>query len=72
MSLAVAAEALFVSPLQPSEHPTAAQVEAAIDDSLRSFGGPSGCACWLAAEYGDHPEVAADRMRWALELTTTN
>ncbi|MFG1920591.1 hypothetical protein [Cryptosporangium sp. NPDC048952] len=70
MSLAVAAEALFVSPLQPSERPTPAEVEAAIDVSLRSFGGPTGCACWLAAEYGEHPEVAAERMRWALELTT--
>lgn len=72
MSLASAAEALFVSPLQPSEHPTPAEVDAAVDDSLRSFGGPTGCACWLAAEYGEHPEVAADRMRWALELIATH
>jgi hypothetical protein len=72
MALAVAAEALFVSPLQPSEHPTPAEVDAAVDDSLRSFGGPTGCACWLAAEYGEHPEVAAVRMRWALELTATH
>jgi hypothetical protein len=69
MTLAMLAEALFVSPLQPSEHPSPAQVRAAIDASLLSYGGPVGCASWLAAEYGDHPEVAADRMRWALQLT---
>jgi hypothetical protein len=69
MTLAMLAEALFVSPLQPSEHPSPAQVRAAIDASLHNYGGPSGCASWLAAEYGDHPEVAADRMRWALQLT---
>ena len=70
MTLAILAEALFVSPLQPSEHPTQAQVRAAIDASLRSYGGPLGCASWLAAEYGEHPEVAADRMRWALQLAS--
>lgn len=69
MMLAVLAEALFVSPLQPSEHPTPDQVQAAIDSSLKYYGGPVGCASWLAAEYGEHPEVAADRMRWALQLT---
>jgi hypothetical protein len=68
MTLATLAEALFVSPLQPSEHPTPAEVRAAIDDSLNCYGGPLGCASWLAKEYGEHPEVAADRMRWALDL----
>jgi hypothetical protein len=62
------AEALFVSPLQPSDRPAPQQVRAAIAASLRVHHGASGCAARMAAEYGDHPEQAATRMRWALEL----
>jgi hypothetical protein len=62
------AEALFVSPLQPSEHPSAAQVRTAIGASFRTYGGSAGCAAQCAAEYGEHPEVAVARMRWALTL----
>jgi hypothetical protein len=62
------AQALFVSPLQPSEQPDAEAVSAAIASSLSSHGGERGCAADLAEEYGDHPEMAADRMRWALSL----
>ena len=65
------AEALFVSSLQPSDHPTAAEVAAAIEGSMVTFGGLWGCAAALAAEYGEHPETAAARMRWALSLATT-
>jgi hypothetical protein len=65
------AEALFVSPLQPSERPTAAQVRTAIGASFRTYGGASGCAAQCAAEYGEHPEVAVARMRWALSLATS-
>jgi hypothetical protein len=62
------AQALFVSHLQPSQQPPAHQVAAAIEESLRRFG-PVGCAAATAAEYGDHPETAASRMRWALALS---
>ncbi len=62
------AEALFVSQLQPSDHPTADEVRAAIHASFAAFGGADGCAVVCAAEYGDHPEVAVARMRWALSL----
>ena len=62
------AEALFVSPLQPSERPSADQVRAAIWASLRTYGDPTGCAARFAAEFGEHPEEAVVRMRWALEL----
>jgi hypothetical protein len=65
------AEALFVSPLQPSEHPTAEQVHAAIWASFRAYGGADGCAARFAAEFGEHPEEAVVRMRWALELAAT-
>ncbi|SHN44531.1 hypothetical protein [Cryptosporangium aurantiacum] len=66
MTLTVRAEALFVSALQPSEKCSTAQLRAAIETSLEMFG-PAGCAQRLAAEFGEHPETAVPRMRWALE-----
>ena len=68
MTLTNRAEALFTSPLQPSDRPSSDQIRAAIAASVRSHRGISGCAAVLAAEYGDHPEAAAGRMRWALGL----
>jgi len=65
----VRAEALFASLLQPSEVPTVAQIVDAIAASLRVHGGVDGCAAAVAAEYGDHPDVAVVRMRWALALS---
>ncbi|MDQ7906351.1 hypothetical protein RB614_17700 [Phytohabitans sp. ZYX-F-186] len=64
------AEALFASDLQPSDRPTAAQVARAIHTSLVARGGTAGCAAVMAAEYGEHPEAAALRMRWALTLAS--
>lgn len=55
------AQALFASALQPSQHPTAAQVRAAIEAARRAD-----CAAQVAQEAGDHPETYAARMRWAL------
>jgi hypothetical protein len=66
MTLTTGAEALFASPLQPSDHPTPSQIDAAIGASLRRHHGARGCAAACAAEYGDHPETAVARMRWAL------
>ena len=66
------AQALFASWLQPSDQPTPAQVAAAIDESLRGHGGVAGCACIVAAEYGNHPETAAARMRWALAVVAVS
>lgn len=71
MTETIQAEALFASDLQPSELPTSVQVACAIDVSLRTRGGADGCAAVVAAEFGDHPETAALRMRWALSLATT-
>jgi hypothetical protein len=62
------AVALFASILQASEHATAEQVTAAVRDSLRRHGGQQGCASVCAAEYGEHPDTAPARMRWALAL----
>jgi hypothetical protein len=68
MTVTAKAEALFVSSLQPSEQPSSEQIDAAIWASLRTHGGIYGCAASCAAEYGEHPDVAADRMRWALSV----
>ena len=60
-------EALFVSALQPSDAPTADMIARAVMSALRRFG-PRGCAARIAQEFGDHPETAAARMRWARQL----
>jgi hypothetical protein len=65
MTTADKATALSASSLQPSDHPSADQIRAAIRVSLLRNGGTLGCAAVRAAEYGDHPESAAARMRWA-------
>lgn len=63
---AARAEALFASGL-PSDHQlTAAQVDAAIRGAIRAHGGSRRCAGEVAAAYGQYPETAAARMRWAL------
>jgi DUF1680 family protein len=62
---AARAAALFVSDLSVIDHPTSAEVEAAIQHAVRTHGGVRGCAADLAAAYGDYPELAAPRMRWA-------
>ena len=58
------ADAIFVSALQRSDDPSAAQVRHAIATAVREFGG-QGCAGRVAQEFGDHPETAVARMRWA-------
>jgi hypothetical protein len=63
------AEALIASPVQPSDHPTSAQATAAVSDSLRRLGGQRGCAAVRTTAYGDHPDTATARMRWALAIT---
>src|SRR6516164_9855292 len=61
---AVWADALFVSVLQRSDEPGAGQVRRAIAAAVRAYGG-GGCAQRVAQEFGDHPETAMARMRWA-------
>jgi hypothetical protein len=61
-------EALFASPLQPSDALTAETVAEAISSTVQRLGCP-GCASHMAQEFGDHPEAAADRMRWIRQLT---
>jgi len=61
---AVWADALFVSVLQRSDEPGAGQVRRAIAAAVRAYGS-GGCAQRVAQEFGDHPETAVARMRWA-------
>jgi hypothetical protein len=64
---AVRADAVFASALQVSQMPDAGQVKRAIAAAVRQFGG-RGCTAWVAQEFGEHPELAAARMRWALQV----
>ena len=61
---AVRADAVFVSGLQCCDEPSAGQVRQAVAAAVRAFG-CSGCAGRVAQEFGDHPETAVIRMRWA-------
>ena len=63
----VRCQALFSSALQPSDTPTAGMVAAAISRAVAQFG-TGGCAGRMAQEFGDHPDAAAARMRWARQL----
>src|SRR6266496_4907723 len=61
---AARADALFVSALQRSDEPSAEQVRQAIAAAVRALG-TRGCAARVAQAYGEHPETAVGRMRWA-------
>jgi hypothetical protein len=61
---AARADALFVSALQRSEELSTGQVRQAIAAAVRAFGS-KGCAERVAQEFGDHPDTAVARMRWA-------
>ena len=62
------AEALFASTLQRTDTPTPDAVTEAIRSAVGRLG-TAGCAALMAQEFGDHPEQAAERMRWARRLT---
>jgi len=62
--------ALFASALQQSDLPSVDVVAAAISAALERLG-LAGCLDLMAQEFGDHPESASERMRWAGELTST-
>jgi hypothetical protein len=65
--IAARAEALFVSDLSVHCHLSEAVVAAAIRHAVRAHG-VRGCAGEVGAAYGDHPETAAARMRWARQV----
>jgi hypothetical protein len=67
---ATRAEALFLSDLPTGSRPSRPEATDAIAAVVRSFGN-RGCAAGMAAEYGDYPDTAVPRMRWALDVVGT-
>jgi hypothetical protein len=63
-------QALFASGLQRSDAPTADVVAEAIRVTVRQLGA-YGCTSRMAQEFGDHPEAAAERMRWVRSLLSS-
>ena len=59
--------ALFASGLPRSEALTGDAVAEAVRRAVRRYG-VRGCAARMAQEFGDHPEMAVDRMRWIRQL----
>ncbi len=64
---ATRADALFVSALQRGDHLGAREVRQAVAAAVGAFG-QRGCAGRVAQEFGDHPETAVTRMRWARQV----
>jgi hypothetical protein len=62
------AEALFASALPTGIPVTDTELDAAVAEALRTRGGVRQCAAEMAAFYGESPDAAARRMRWALQL----
>ena len=60
-------EALFASELQRSDDLAVEAISEAIRSTVRQLG-VRGCAGRMAEEFGDHPETAAERMRWVRQL----
>jgi len=63
----ITADAVFASELQRADEPSPSSIRKAAQAAMRTFGS-CGCAARVAQEFGDHPEAAAARMRWALSL----
>ena len=57
-------DALFASALQRSDEPSARQVEQAVAAAILALG-EMGCAARVAQAYGEDPDTAVSRMRWA-------
>ncbi len=62
-------EALFASGLQRSDAPTPETLAEVIGRTVQQFG-IAGCLSPMAQEFGDHPEAAANRMRWIRQLVS--
>lgn len=63
--IAARAAALFASDLSSQGRPSQAAVAAAIRRAIAACGGVRGCLGEVAAAYGERPETAVPRMRWA-------
>ncbi len=65
-----AAEALFASPVQPSDNPDLHAIGVWVSTTIVKLE-IRGCASVVATEFGEHPDTAAIRMRWALDRVTS-
>lgn len=65
------AEALFTSPVPTGVPLTRTQLHEVVAAAVRARGGVRQCAAEMAAAYGERPEAAASRMRWALRVAGT-
>ena len=61
----VRAEALFLSDVQSSESFSAERIRRAVMTTVRRHG-PRGVAALVAEEFGEHPDMAVNRMGWVL------
>jgi hypothetical protein len=59
------AEVLFASTLPTGSSPGLHEATHMINATVRRFGGVRGCAVEMAGAFGDCPETAVRRMRWA-------
>ncbi len=66
-AISVRCAALFASGLQRSDAPTAAMAAEAMTATVWRFG-IHGYVSRMAQEFGDHPDSAAERMRWICRL----
>jgi hypothetical protein len=64
LNLDVWIEALFASNLQRSQRPSAELIRDAVTAMVARLG-ERGCAALVAQEFGEHPDCAIGRMRWA-------
>src|SRR4051812_41079252 len=62
---AARAEAIFTSTVPLGAQLTREQATVLIRRAVRVHGGTRACAAEVAGAYGEHPETAALRMRWA-------
>ncbi|UQU62915.1 hypothetical protein COUCH_28305 [Couchioplanes caeruleus] len=63
-------EALFASDVQRSEQPTPELIRAVVTATVQRLGA-GGCAARVAQEFGEHPDCALGRMRWARRAVRT-
>ncbi|GIF21491.1 hypothetical protein BJ973_005063 [Actinoplanes tereljensis] len=61
---AVLSDALFLSHVQRSQQLPAELIRAAVTDTVDRIG-EQRCAELVAQEFGEHPDCAPGRMRWA-------
>jgi hypothetical protein len=64
-------EALFVSFLSSDAKPDRGTVADAVQWAVGRYHGVRGCAAEMAAAYGNDPDSAVARMRWARDVVAS-